>query len=190
MAADQPDGGSKKKAGSGRTLNIILGVGGLAIALVISCVGCRRLDVLPWNGVGFSERGSIVELHTLNRQAGRENRLDLRPRGCADLTDHNGKQVRRQSRVKYHARGTPDRVLDQLYLFRDGNAKNELLNPFGDNWKTAAMGLDWQNPQKKIETAFAICPLKRSTESAIFPVCASVTVWWQPGKTNRGKLGT
>ena len=67
------------------------------------------------------------------------------------MSDHTGQKVR-IVRVKYHNRGTPDRIGDVLYEFRNGELAAGIgmdPNRFGDDWRAAAAGLDWEKANKK-----------------------------------------
>jgi hypothetical protein len=144
-SADKGEGQPKKSK-----LGLILaGIGCGVIGLcVCGCGGPVFWTFYPWGGVYRSEKDYILNAHALNRGVNREDDILYDVWEGAELTDHAGQKVR-VVRVKYHKRGTPDRYSDRLWIFRNGQNFPGADNRFGDDWRTGATGLDWENPNRK-----------------------------------------
>jgi hypothetical protein len=127
-------------------LALILGGVGCGVLGLLACCCCTPVfwTYYPWGGVYRSEKDQILNTHALNRGIRREDDILYDVWEGAELTDHAGQKVR-VVRVKYHTRGNPDRFMDKLVAFRNGQSFGGANNRFGDDWRTGAAGLDWEN---------------------------------------------
>jgi hypothetical protein len=118
------------------------GIGCGAITLLSACFcGCGFWLFFPWNGVRYNERSAIMEQHNLNRAPGREGYPQYMLWEGAELIDDRGVPTR-VVRVKFHALGTPERVNDDLHIFR-AKLHTGQKNLVGDAWRTDPKAIDW-----------------------------------------------